>query len=199
MTAMTARKLGLAPHYYGPLYLPWGLASGFMTITLSYVLAHAGVSVSAIARLVGLFLLPLTWKLVLGPVIDVSLTPVRWYLIATAATVGALVGFGLTPPGPAAIPLLSTLSLLLGIATALSGSATTAMMAATSPHNERGAVAGWLQVAQLGGAGLGGGAGLWLAQHAGGLAAHASLVRSDGASQRTAARRGVGSTLGGHF
>jgi PAT family beta-lactamase induction signal transducer AmpG len=173
---MTATPRGLAPPYYVLLYLPWGLASGFMTVTLSYVLAKATVSVGAIAGLVGLFLLPSTWKVALGPVIDVSLTPVRWYGIATAATVAAMIGFGATPPGPGAIPLLSALSLLLGITTSLSGSATTAMMAATSPDSERGAVAGWQQVGQLGGTGLGGGAGLWLAQHGGGLPMAALMI-----------------------
>ena len=173
---ITTTTRGLAAPYYALLYLPWGLASGFMTVTLSYVLAQAGISVAVIAGLVALFLLPATWKMLVGPVIDVSLTPVRWCIIATAATIIVMGIFGATTPDSAAVPLLSALSLALGITTSLSGSATTATMAAISEDSQRGAIAGWLQVAQLGGAGLGGGAGLWLAQHAGGLSASTVMI-----------------------
>jgi MFS family permease len=38
----------------------------------------------------------------------------------------------------------------------------------TTPHEKRGAVAGWQNCGNLGGVGLGGGLGLWLAEHAGG-------------------------------
>jgi hypothetical protein len=41
-------------------------------------------------------------------------------------------------------------------------------MALTTAAAERGPIAGWSQVANLGGAGLGGGLGLWIAGHAGG-------------------------------
>jgi MFS family permease len=49
-------------------------------------------------------------------------------------------------------------------------------MAQTNSLDERGAVAGWLQAGQLGGQGIGGGAGLWLAQHGGGDVGAAILM-----------------------
>jgi MFS family permease len=167
---------GVPPPAFALLYMAWGLCSGFLTIALSYQLAHAGVSVAAIAGLVGLFLFPQSAKVLIGPIIDVSLTVKHWYWLATFATLASLAGIAATPLVPASMPLLSALALLLGIATAVSATATTALMAQTNPISERGAVSGWQQAGQLGGQGLGGGAGLWLAQHGAGIQGAALLI-----------------------
>ena len=176
MDETVATTRGVRPPAFALLYMAWGLCSGFLTIALGYELAQAGVSVAAIAGLVGLFLFPQSAKLLIGPVIDVSLTVKRWYWLATFATLAALAGIAFTPLVPASMPLLSALSLLLGIATAVSATATTALMAQTNPISERGAVSGWQQAGQLGGQGLGGGAGLWLAQHGAGIEGAALLM-----------------------
>jgi MFS family permease len=68
------------------------------------------------------------------------------------------------------MPLLSGVALLLGVATNAGSSSATAAMALTTSNERRGAVAGYLQCGQLGGVGLGGGLGLWLAEHGGGQA-----------------------------
>ena len=159
---------GLAPPWYGALFLPTGLASGFINVTMGYLLVHHGVSVTAVAGLVALFSLPMTWRFLVGPVLDTSLSPTAWYGIGLGLSVCALLAMALTPLSPAAMPLLSVVALLLGIAVNAGGSSATAAMALTTPNDQRGAVAAWLQVGQLSGQGLGGGLGLWLAQHAGG-------------------------------
>lgn len=159
---------GLSPPWYGLLHLPAGLAAGFVTVTLSYLLVHHGVSVAAAASLIALFTLPSTWRFLVGPVLDTSLSPGRWYMITVGLSVCAMAVMAFTPLSPATTPLLSLLALLLGIAVQAAGSSATAAMALTTPNGQRGAVAGWMQVGQLGGQGLGGGLGLWLAQHTGG-------------------------------
>lgn len=167
---------GVRPPAFALLYMAWGLCSGFLTIAMGYGLAQAGVSVAAIAGLVGLFLFPQSAKLVIGPIVDVSLTIPRWYWLSTLATLAALAGIAVTPLTTAALPLLSALCLTLGIGTAVSATAVTAMMAQTNTLAERGAVSGWQQAGQLGGQGIGGGAGLWLAQHGAGIAGAALLM-----------------------
>lgn len=168
VNAVDFEARGLPPPLFTFVYLPGGLCQGFVTVTLAYALRHNGVSVAAIAGLVGLHILPTTWKFVMGPVLDMSLTSRRWYVICIAVMAACLAGFGLAPLNASATPLLSLLSLASGVAAAGAGSSATAAMALTTPNAARGRVAGWMQTGNLGGIGVGGGVGLWLASHAGG-------------------------------
>jgi|SRR5215471_10631183 len=58
---------GLAPPLFMLLYAPSGISQGWIAVTLSFLLAQQGVRVTAIAGLLSLNLLPLTWKFLLGP------------------------------------------------------------------------------------------------------------------------------------
>jgi MFS transporter, PAT family, beta-lactamase induction signal transducer AmpG len=165
-----AEVRGAAPAWFGLLSLPGGVAQGFVSVSLAYVLRQHGASVAAIAGLVSLNLLPQTCRFVFGPVVDMSLTAKRWYLICVGAIVAGFVVMGFAPLTPAGMPLLSGLALLLGIVASAGAAALAAIVAQTVPHARRGSVAGWLQTGGLGGVGLGGGAGLWLSVHAGGPA-----------------------------
>ena len=159
---------GLTAPLFIFLYLPSGLTQGFVTVTLSYILANRDVSVAAIAGLVSLNLLPWTWKFLVGPVLDMTLSSVRWFMICIGVTAAIFVALAFAPLDAAGMPLLSVLSLALGAAGSASGSSATAAMALTTPNEHRGSVAAWQQAGALGGVGLGGGVGLWLAVHAGG-------------------------------
>jgi hypothetical protein len=79
------------------------------------------------------------------------------------------VGFALVPLQGSDTSVLAVLCLASGIAAVSSASAVNAVLAVTTLKAVRGACAGWRQTGYLGGMGLGGGAGLWLATHAGGL------------------------------
>mgnify|MGYP000650280949 CR=1 FL=1 len=138
MDETVATTRGVRPPAFALLYMAWGLCSGFLTIALGYELAQAGVSVAAIAGLVGLFLFPQSAKLLIGPVIDVSLTVKRWYWLATFATLAGLAGIAFTPLVPASMPLLSALSLLLGIANVSANDG-----AAVLAEGQAGSVAAW--------------------------------------------------------
>jgi hypothetical protein len=132
-------------------------------VTLGFVLGHHGVSVAAVAGLVSLVLLPTTWSFVLGPIVDVSLTPRRWYAIMVAVATACYGVLAVTPISAAAVPLLGVLCFALSAATVGAGSAVAAAMALTTTPAARGPIAGWTQAANLGGAGIGGGLGLWIA------------------------------------
>ena len=168
MTERGGEPRGLPPPLFAVVFLPCGIRAGLVGVTLSYVLAKHGVSLSAIAGLQALGLLPTTWQFFMGPIIDVSLTSKRWYLIAVAVLTACLVAFGLSPLTPAAMPVLDGLGLIAGLSATFVWSAASAVVAHTTPVERRGAAAGWTQVAHMGGAGLGGGLGLWLVTHAGG-------------------------------
>ena len=149
------------------LHLPGGLAAGFVSVTLGFVLGRHGVSVAAVSGLAGLYLLPTTWSFLMGPIVDVSLTPRRWYAIMVVAAATCFVGFAVTPMSAAGVPLLGALCLCVSVAAVCAGASVTAAMALTTPPALRGPIAGWTQTANLGGAGLGGGLGLWIAGHVG--------------------------------
>lgn len=167
-TDIGAELRGLSAPAFGMMALPGGMSSGFVTVTLGYVLTHEGFSVAAVAGLLGLYHLPSAWKFLMGPVLDVSLTPRLWYMLAIGAAAFCALVIAVTPLTPAAAPLLSALTFGLGVTTSIAGSASQALVALTVPPRERGAIAGWKQSGNLGGTGIGGGIGLWIASHAGG-------------------------------
>lgn len=168
MSDLDVEPKGVAPPLFAILFLPCGLGRGFVTVTLGYILARHGVSVVAISGLVGLQALATTLQFVAGPVVDMSLSSGRWYLITVAALAASFVGFAVAPLTAAGLPLLGALSFAIGAASVAAGAAVMAAVALTIPDQKRGAVAGWMQVGLLGGTGLGGGLGLWIGAHAGG-------------------------------
>ena len=159
---------GLPAPLFGSMALPGGMSSGFITVTLGYVLTHQGFSVVAVAAMIGLHQLPSAWKFLVGPVLDVSLSPRTWYMLALGGAAICALAMALTPLTPAAGPLLTALAFGLGATTSVAGAASAAVVALTVPARLRGAIAGWKQSGNLGGTGIGGGIGLWIASHAGG-------------------------------
>lgn len=149
------------------LYLPYGVSVGYVTVTLAWLLSHAGASVAAVAGLAGLSLAPNTWKVLWAPLVDVTLTAKRWFVIANLATAGSLAAFALLPLKVSMLPAFGWLVLANSVAGTMTAIATNRMMAYDTTDADKGRAGGWSQAGNLGGVGLGGGAGLWLAQHTG--------------------------------
>jgi MFS family permease len=147
------------------LYMPFGMPSGYVSVTLAYVLAHAGFSVEQIAGLVALQLLPQTWKFAWAPLVDTTLTARRWYLIGALGTTAGLFGTAFIPARQDALWLMGALVFISSVASTLLAMAAEVLMAHGTHQTQRGAAGGWSQAGNLGGAGLGGGLALWLSQH----------------------------------
>ncbi|HEY0282821.1 MAG TPA: MFS transporter [Rhizomicrobium sp.] len=147
------------------LFLPMGITNGYVVVTLGYLLTHAGVSVTAVAGLVSVSLLPQTWKVFWAPVIDTTLSNKSWYLYS-GILLGLLMIATSAIPDPAShLMLIGVLVFGFSLTSTFNMMAADSLMAhATSPA-EKGRAGGWSQAGNLGGSGLGGGAGLWLAQH----------------------------------
>ena len=109
---------------FGMLTLPLGIQTGFASVTLGYVLSHHGFSVAAVAGLIGLNLLPSTWRFLVGPFIDVSLTPRLWYLLSNGLMSLSFLGVALVPLELASLPILSLLVFTLGVTSNVAGAAT---------------------------------------------------------------------------
>jgi MFS family permease len=158
-----------APHpiVYLLLYVPYGVAFGFVTVALGWLLSHAGASVEAIAGLTAMALLANTWKVAWSPLVDTTLSAKAWFMIGLVATAASLAVMASLPLQMSVLPLMGWLVLASSIAATLIAIAVDRLMAFDVPDHLKGQAGGWSQAGNLGGAGLGGGAGLWLAQHTG--------------------------------
>jgi len=166
MTDMPVHR-GPHPVLYLVLYLPFGIGFGYVTVTLAWLLSHAGASVAAIAALAGMGLLPNTWKVAWSPLVDTTLTSKAWFMIGVVASAACLAGIAFLPLRVSLLPVFSWLVLAASVAGTLTAIAVDRIMAFDVPEAEKGRAGGWSQAGNLGGAGLGGGLGLWLAQHSG--------------------------------
>jgi PAT family beta-lactamase induction signal transducer AmpG len=167
-SSMTGSDLPAAPPHpfiYLILILPFGVSSGFVTVTLAYRLAHAGVDAAQVAFVIAMGLFPQTWKFLWAPIADTTLTRKTWYVVGAVLTAVGILACGLVPAGPARLPILSALVLVMSVATTFVAMSTEALIAHNTPDAVKGRASGWFQAGNLGGSGVGGGAGLWMAEH----------------------------------
>ncbi|HEY0436804.1 MAG TPA: MFS transporter [Phenylobacterium sp.] len=152
---------------YLVLYLPYGIGAGYVTVTLAWLLSHAGADVQAIAVLGSMAVLPNTWKVLWAPAVDIFLSAKAWFLIGV---VGSAAGLAATAVLPLRLDLVAAFEILV-LATSFFGSITAIsvdrFMAFDVAEDAKGRAGGWSQAGNLGGTGLGGGLGLFLAQHSG--------------------------------
>lgn len=176
-TAGTTALQGTAhPSVFLVLYLPYGIAGGYVLVTLAYLLPLVGLSVTQVAALTALFFFPQTWKVLWAPIVDMTLSIHRWYVIGAVTTGALILATALVPARRSELWLLDAMVLALSVALSIVGMASENLMAhATSPQ-QKGRAGGWCQAGSLGGQGLGGGAALWLAQHMSAWSAGATLA-----------------------
>jgi PAT family beta-lactamase induction signal transducer AmpG len=153
------------PSVYMFLILPFGAIGGYLQVSIAYLLSHAGVPVEQVAALVAMSYVPHTWKFAWAPLADITLSRKTWYVIACALTAAGLWVTGSLPASAAGLRLLTVVVLISNVAVTFLGMSVESLMAYGTAENEKGRAGGWFQAGNLGGTGLGGGAGLWLAQH----------------------------------
>src|SRR5438874_12021748 len=85
------------PFVFFFLVLPYGISSGFVSITLPFVLTRVGFSVAMAASIVAIGVSANLWRFLWGPVADRTLTARRWNLLGLGTSVGTLLLHGLLP------------------------------------------------------------------------------------------------------
>jgi hypothetical protein len=77
---MTPQELSSRSHpvVFLFLFLPWGILTGYLGVTVSYLLAQAGMSAEQIAGLIALGFIPQTWKFLCAPLVDTTLSQRKW-------------------------------------------------------------------------------------------------------------------------
>ncbi len=153
------------PYVWFVLNLPFGATSGFVTVMLGFILKKQGMSDAVIASLVALNLLPHTWKVFWAPVADSTLTRKRWYILANITSCLTILGLAFVPITKGNLGLIEWLVFLNSLAITFVGMSVEGLMAHATPPEERGRAAGMFQAGNVGGAGFGGGLGLFIAEN----------------------------------
>lgn len=156
-----------APHpfVWTVLYLPFGALSGFVTVALTFLATKHGLSISEGALLNGANMATQWLKWLWAPIVDVTLTPRKWYVLSTAASAAGVLGMSIVPLGPDTLGLLLAVIASASLINSAVGMAVEALIAASTPPEQIGRVSAWFQAGNLGGAGLGGALGLFLMIH----------------------------------
>jgi MFS family permease len=147
------------------LVLPYGISSGFVSITLPFVLTRAGFSVAIAASIVAIGVSANLWRFLWGPVADLTLSARRWYLLGLSTSAATLLVLALLPFHQNAVGILMMVVFVSQVAATLIVLPVGGLMAHTVGEEAKGRAAGWYQAGNLGGNGIGGGAGVWLAAH----------------------------------
>jgi MFS transporter, PAT family, beta-lactamase induction signal transducer AmpG len=147
------------------LVLPYGMSTGFVLATVQFVLTRPpnDLKVESAAAVVALGLSASMYSFLWGPMIDLTLTRRRWYAIGLALTVSMILVLNVIPLRPSL--LLSAVVFLSQIATTWISLPNGGFMAHTVAEDHKGRAAGWAQAGNVGGSGLGAGAGVWLTAH----------------------------------
>jgi MFS family permease len=150
------------PSVFMFLIVPFGAMGGYLSVAIGYKLTQAGVSVADVAALIAAAYIPQTWKFLWAPIADTTLSRKRWYLLAAAVSALGILATGLVPADAKSLPILYATVLVSNFAVTFLAMATESLMVYNTPPEQKGRAGGWFQAGNLGGAGLGGGAALWL-------------------------------------
>ena len=165
MTGPVAGSRDSHPIVFLFLILPFGIMSGYLTVTVAYLLTQAGVNSEQVAGLIALSYIPHTWKFLWAPAVDTTLHRKTWYLLASSISMAGVLATGIVPATAQSLPLLTVVVLTANVAVTFLAMSVESLMAYGTSDTEKGRAGGWFQAGNLGGLGVGGGAGLWLAQH----------------------------------
>lgn len=154
-----------APFVFFILILPFGISTGYLTVTLPFLLTNAGLSVAAAGTIVALGTSANTFRFVWGPITDLTLTLRRWYWIGLGASASTLLLLSWIPLRKDDTGLISCVAFLSQVAISLIILPMGGLMAHTVREEQKGRAAGWSSAGTMGGIGFGGGAGVWLASH----------------------------------
>lgn len=109
-------------------------------------------------------LLPQIFRFIWAPLLDSTLSLKKWYLIANVVSAFGILATGILPIKESSLPLLTFIVIFSNFTVTFLSMATEGLMAHDVPEELKGRASGFYQAGNLGGAGLGGGAGLWMAQ-----------------------------------
>lgn len=154
-----------APFNFLILSAPGGISYGFVSVTLPYILVNHGFTVGQAAGVTAIGLSANLWRFLWAPVVDLTLSLNKWYFIGVLLCALSLVSISLVPLDMAYRSTLMLVVFISQVAATFSVAPVGGMMAKVVDESKKGRTAGFYQAGNLGGIGIGGGAGLWLTTH----------------------------------
>jgi len=152
------------PSVFMALIVPFGIVGGYVTVTLAFLMTRAGVPLEKITPLIGMSLLPNVLKFLWAPVIDTTLTNKKWYTLSNAITATGILFISILALKEESLTLMGMLIFLISFASTFTVMAASSLMVYDTPNELIGRAGGWMNAGYLGGVGVGGGGGLWLAE-----------------------------------
>ena len=119
MSAKTVRH----PIVWTILYLPFGALGGFVGVALTFLATKHGLSITEGALLSGASLLMSWLKWLWAPIVDVTLSPRRWYVISTFASAIGVLSMSVVPLAPKTLGLLLAVIALASLVNSVVGMA----------------------------------------------------------------------------
>ncbi len=153
------------PVIFAPLFAPFGISSGYVSVTLAFLLSEAGLSTAIIGTIIALSVWPQTVKMLWAPFVDTIGNPKVWYGVGTTIVGLSILLMSVMHKTEAEVPLFIAILVISSVASTFISMATEIFMANQVPPELRGRASGWSQAGNLGGAGIGGGVGLLLAEN----------------------------------
>jgi MFS family permease len=152
-----------APPLFAVLVLPYAFTTSATVLLMPYLLRKYGMSVDQIAKIVVVANLPSIWSFFWSPLADVGLARRTWLIFSAlgAGLAGGAAILGVQGSPAVLTALLFLMNAFSGLLSSACGALLTAM-----PIALRGRSAGWYQGGNTGGAAIGGGLFIWLADHA---------------------------------
>jgi len=144
------------PWLFGLSNIPFGVASGYTSVAMPFILRQAGVPMSTIGGVSAAVLVPLSWQFLWAPMLDVGLRRRTWLLL-TAALGALLLAASLLLKLPGQIWPFEVCCVLGQGLTGLVSASNGALVATQVPPEFHGRASGWLNAAYLGGNAIGGG------------------------------------------
>ena len=144
--------------------IPFGVVSGYASVTLGSQLGRAGVSMEKILALGALGTLPHTLKFFWSPLVDVTLSQKKWYVLSTLFTAVGVAALGFFPATEASLVAFGFAVFLGCLASTVVGMAVESLMAHCSAEELKGRAGGWAMAGNLGGSSIGGGLGLFIVE-----------------------------------
>lgn len=153
-STLVAGRRPTPPWLFMLVMIPVGAVQGHSAVALPYLLRqHYGVSMEQISALVGLTLLPHSFKFFWAPLLDTLIRRKYWHLwTSVVASIGTLLAFLLPVSGH--YRALSMLLVLVNIASATSSSALGSLCATTVHPRHKGVASGYYTMGSLASAGL---------------------------------------------
>ena len=136
------------------LIFPFGLVVGFTITALPFLLTRQGIPLDRVAETSAIVMSPTFWGWTICPVLDTGLTR-KTYCWLTAIAAAVSLALALAVFSPSRLALTTALLLMGELAIVMFGNAANGWMAEFLPDHMRGSVAGWTNVANLGGGALG--------------------------------------------